>query len=69
MHVDVEIQLFRHVDMEKNMPTTALVLWSCLGNNPGGRHSTFFSGRGVRPRFLKCGACERKFASEKGGVS
>ena len=25
MHVDVEIQLFRHVDMEKNMPTTALV--------------------------------------------
>ena len=25
MHVDVEIQLFRHVDMEKNMPTTALI--------------------------------------------
>ena len=24
MHVDVPIQLFRHVDMEKNMPTTAL---------------------------------------------
>ena len=25
MHVDVEIKLYRHVDMEKNMPTTALV--------------------------------------------
>ena len=28
MHVDVEIQLFRHVDMEKNMPTTALYVYS-----------------------------------------
>ena len=26
----------------------------------------FFSGRGVRPRFPKCGACELMFASEKG---
>ena len=26
MHVDVEIKLYRHVDMEKNMPTTALVI-------------------------------------------
>ena len=25
MHVDVEIKSYRHVDMEKNMPTTALV--------------------------------------------
>ena len=25
MHVDVEIKFYRHVDMEKNMPTTALV--------------------------------------------
>ena len=29
-HVDVEIQLFRHVDMEKNMPTTALVWYTLL---------------------------------------
>ena len=28
----------------------------------------FFSGRGVRPGFLKCGACELAFASEKGGL-
>ena len=31
----------------------------------GGGHSTF-SGRGVWPGFLKCGACELIFASEKG---
>ena len=30
--------------------------------------STFFSGRGVRPRFPKCGACELILASEKGGL-
>ena len=35
----------------------------------GGGHSTFFfSGRGVRPGFPKCGACELTFASEKGGL-
>ena len=28
----------------------------------------FFSGRGVRPGFPKCGACELTFASEKGGL-
>ena len=33
---------------------------------PGGALN-FFSGRGVWPRFLKCGACELIFASEKGG--
>ena len=40
--------------------------YSCL--SPGGGHSTFFSGRGVRPGFPKCGACELTFASEKGGL-
>ena len=34
---------------------------------PGGALN-FFSGRGVRPRFPKCGACELAFASEKGGL-
>ena len=34
---------------------------------PGGALS-FLSGRGVRPGFPKCGACERQFASEKGGL-
>ena len=33
-----------------------------------GGHSTFFSGRGVRPGFLKCGACELTYASAKGGA-
>ena len=33
---------------------------------PGG--APFFSGRGVRPRFPKCRACELTFASEKGGL-
>ena len=33
---------------------------------PGGGALNFFSGRGVRPGFLKCGACELIFASEKG---
>ena len=28
----------------------------------------FFSGRGVRPGFPKCGACQLTFASEKGGL-
>ena len=30
----------------------------------GGGTLNFFSGRGVRPRFLKCGACELILASE-----
>ena len=34
----------------------------------GGGALNFFSGRGVRPGFPKCGACERTFASEKGGL-
>ena len=33
-----------------------------------GRALNFFSGRGVRPGFPKCGACELTFASEKGGL-
>ena len=35
---------------------------------PGGGALNFSSGRGVRPGFLKCGACELTFASEKGGL-
>ena len=34
----------------------------------GGGALNFFSGRGVRPGFPKCGACELTFASEKGGL-
>ena len=34
----------------------------------GGGALNSFSGRGVRPRFPKCGACELTFASEKGGL-
>ena len=34
----------------------------------GGGALNFFSGRGVRPGFPKCGACELTFTSEKGGL-
>ena len=34
----------------------------------GGGALNFFSGRGVRPGFPKCGACKLVFASEKGGL-
>ena len=44
-----------------------LFLQPCLVPGGGG-HSIFFSGRGVRPGFPKCGACELTFASEKGGL-
>ena len=35
--------------------------------NPRGALN-FFSGRGLRPGFPKCGACELTFASETGGL-
>ena len=38
------------------------------GSTSPGRALNFFSGRGVRPRFPKRGACELTFASEKGGL-
>ena len=37
-------------------------------HTPGGGALNFFSGRGVRPGFPKCGACELTLASEKGGL-
>ena len=40
--------------------------WCSRGG--GGGALNFFSGRGVRPGFPKCGACELTFASEKGGL-
>ena len=38
-----------------------------MSKTPGG-HSTFFSGRGVRPGFPKCGVCELIFASDREGA-
>ena len=38
----------------------------CYWAKRGGGQLNFFSGRGVRPGFPKCGACELTFASEKG---
>ena len=38
-----------------------------INTSPGGALN-FFSGRGVRPGFPKCGACELTFTSEKGGL-
>ena len=43
--------------------------WNFCPPRPGGGGAlNFFSGRGVRPGFPKCGACELTFASEKGGL-
>ena len=51
---------------------TCAGMWLCNlapmhSRSPGGA-LTFFSGRGVRPGFPKCGACELTFTSEKGGL-
>ena len=43
-----------------------------IQQNPGGGGGStqlFFSGRGVRTGFPKCGACELIFASERRGLS
>ena len=51
---------FDLVYVTENLPIKAM--------RPGRGTLNFFSGRGVRPGFLKCGACELIFASEKGGL-
>ena len=43
------------------------LLWQDILLALGGALNFFFSGRGVRPGFSKCGACELIFAFEKGG--
>ena len=43
-------------------------MWQHRLTSPGGGALNFFLGRGVRPGFPKCGACELTFASEKGGL-
>ena len=60
--------------MEAQYPLKANVNWVRILFSvsqdalPGGGALNFFSGRGVRPGFPKCGACELTFASEKGGL-
>ena len=49
----------------KTFGASQIVATVC-GPPKGGEALNFFSGRGVWPRFLKCGACELIFASEKG---
>ena len=53
-----------------NSGTDALLLGDegYIWHPGGGGALNFLSGRGVRPGFPKCGACERQFASEKGGL-
>ena len=41
----------------------------CVTPRWGGGGTQLYSGRGVRPGFPKCGACELLFASEKGGLN
>ena len=55
-------------DEGENNQNILIFVLGCSTPPGGGGHSTFFSGRGVRPGFLKCGACELTFASEKGGL-
>ena len=64
--------------VEKQHCTSFLTALACLvkysslffsfGHIRGGGALNIFSGRGVRPRFPKCGACDLTFASEKGGL-
>ena len=50
------------------MPVSAVdSFWSIPVSAARGGGTQFFSGRGVRPGFPKCVACELTFASEKGG--
>ena len=53
----------------KDALSTSLIFRRMMSfvSNPGGGLN-FFLGRGVRPGFPKCGACELIFASEKGGL-
>ena len=44
------------------------VLSQTHSQHRGGGALNFFSGRGVRPGFPKCGACKLTFVSEKGGL-
>ena len=48
-------------------PNTTTIIYIIVLGSRGGGALNFFSGRGVRPGFPKCGACELTFASEKGG--
>ena len=52
-------------DVNSGSPSTICCAQGRTG--PGGSLN-FFPGRGVRPRFPKCEACELTFASEKGGL-
>ena len=49
-------------------PRRKTLMPSVCNESGGGGGTQLFSGRGVRPRFPKCGACELTFASEKGGL-
>ena len=48
--------------------TTGINVQTSKASPGGGGDTQLFSGRGVRPVFPKCGACELTFASEKGGL-
>ena len=56
----IQWQLFKNLTKRSVTPRWPLT--------PGGGALNLFSGRGVRPGFPKCGACELTFASEKGGL-
>ena len=65
--------LFSGAHEEMGIPIlnwTDVAIWTYLLMCPQyrGWDTQLFSGRGVRPGFSKCGACELIFTSERGGL-
>ena len=54
--------------MEDEPPPLRSEVLEALHGGGGTQLFFFFSGRGVRPGFPKCGACELLFAFERGGL-
>ena len=55
-----------HLNHNQTAWSLQIFIWEGLEARGGALN--FFSCRGVRPGFPKCGACELTFASEKGGL-
>ena len=59
----MDVKRYTVLDPESKLPWAHRTLF---GKSVPWGALNFFSGRGVQPGFLKCGACELIFASEKG---
>ena len=63
--MDYIIPLYHDINILISMKVHEIENWMDISPLGG---TQLFSGRGVRPGFPKCGACELTFASEKGGL-